>query len=420
MKSDFKILLFCFSGFLAVFILFGFVSAQEIDKQRALEIVQSQGGPGGCNSEESCRAFCDEPGNYEVCINWARDNGLVSSEEAERAGKVAKVGREFSGPGGCQSLEECRNFCDEPSNHEICLDFAVQQGFLSAEEAQRIKEFRSRAGKIREEFEARPEIDPEFNKERAMEILQTQGGPGGCETFEECAEFCDQPGNQQACFEFAEEHRLFRNKENVQKIRKIISEGGPGGCRGPKECELFCSEPSNQELCFEWARQNGFVSEEQIRMMEEFKRRREELETRHDEFIEDFQQGVPPGEFLGPGGCTGAEECRKYCEDPAHQEECEAFKTSGGLQPPGFGGTPPAGTRPTGQMPSLSPYQSPNPSIETPAYSPIPQPAANPATECTERDGHWDPEINTCIFKSPSILQQSGAYILETLKGFLR
>ena len=79
-------------------------------------------------------------------------------------------------------------------------------------------------------------------------------------------------------------------------------------------------------------------------MMEEFKRRRQEIEREHERRGEEFKppEGFhPPGEFLGPGGCKGAEECRKYCEGPTYKEECERFRTPGGVQPPGFGGTPP-------------------------------------------------------------------------------
>lgn len=472
------------SGFVAVFILFGFVLAQEIDKERAIEIVQTQGGPGGCNSETSCRAFCDSPDNFETCVSWARQNGLISGDEAERAEKFARQGRQFQGPGGCSSPEQCEQFCNQPQNHNICLDFAVQQGFLTSNEAERIKEFRRQAEEVRKEFEVETETDPEFDEDRARQILETQGGPGGCQTFDQCAQFCDQVQNQEVCFQFAERQGLFKNREAAEKIKKIISEGGPGGCRGerqcrafcenpdnfetciefaekhefikpeevekarrgaralkeggpggchgPKECEAFCSNPANQETCFDWSKGHGFVSDEQIRMMEEFKLRRQKMEEefrkRGEEFRppEGFHQSQPPGEFLGPGGTPPPEYtppieavCPKmptvdscpfgYRKEVAlSSKECGTYYhcVSGGSTSPEY--TPSSEYTP---IYSPAPTYSPTP-INEPYYE-------DPAARCTKEGGTWNSETKTCVFeKSGSILLNSGAYIKGAFRDF--
>ncbi len=409
MKPIFKIYSILFiGGLLAVFILFNGVGAQEIDKERAISIVQTQGGPGGCTDGVSCSAFCDNRDNYVTCISWARDNGLVSDTHAERAKRIAEQARDFSGPGECRSPEQCHAFCEQPQNHETCIDFAVSQGFMTQEEANRIKEFRREGERFREEterererFEQEFEVDPEFDKDRALKIIESQGGPGGCGSMEECEQFCENPKNQEVCFEFAERHNLFKNRGHAERIKKVLKEGGPGGCRGesqcrqfcenpdnfevclnfaqqneflkpeqvekarrgiealkdgpgdcrgPKECEEFCRRPGNQDVCFEWAKRHGLMSEEELRRIEEFKKRGEELREEFERRDEEFKppEGFkPPGEFLGPGGCKGAEECRKYCEDTVHKDECERFRTPSGGQPPGFGGTPPPGYSPS-------------------------------------------------------------------------
>jgi len=502
MSVKFRIgFLLMLSGLFAVLFFSYSVLGQEIDKERAISIVQTQGGPGGCTDEISCSAFCENPDNFEICVQWAQDNGLMRSREAEKAKRLARQARDFSGPGGCSNPEECRTFCENPENHDICLDFAVEQGFMTSEEADRIREFRKEAERFREEtergregLEKEFEVDPEFDKEKALQIVESQGGPGGCSSFEECEAFCENPQNQETCFKFAEEHGLFKNSEHAQKIKKVLSGGGPGGCRGesqcrkfcenpenfevcidfaeknefikpeevekarkgiralreggpggcrtPKECEEVCRTEANQEVCFEWAKRHGLMSEDELRRIEEFKRRGEELrkefEQRREEFEkrgEEFRppEGFrPPGEFLGPAGCVGAEECRKYCEDPAHQEECQSFRTPTGDQPPGFGGTPPPEGienypepkehicplmpeveckegqykkifyNPDGcsisECVSVEPYPTYSPSPEPyPYYSPTPAPK-----------------------EEPSILQETGGYILKSFKEFFR
>lgn len=505
MRIDFKNSLILFiGGLLAVFVFIGVVLAQEVDKDQALQLLQQIGGPGGCSSEESCRSFCDDPTNFDTCINWAQEHGLMSGDEAERARKFAEQGRNFSGPGGCQSPEECESFCNQPQNHEVCLDFAVGQGFLTSDEAERIKEFRREAERFREEGERikeRIEVDPEFDKERALQIIETQGGPGGCRTMDQCEEFCEEPQNQETCFAFAERHGLFKNREAVEKIRKIISDGGPGGCKGkdqchefcedpanfevciefaeehefikpeeverakrgaralkeggpggchsPRECESFCSNPTNQEVCFEWAKGHGFVSEEQIRMMEEFKQRREQIEREFERKGEEFRppEGFHPpgdGETFPAGQCfidpcanwPSGEDCPikapvvpVACNDPnCNSGPCLG---SGTVSPPPEaehiracfekGGVWTGSTCefPKGEF-TPPPEYSPLPKY-TPIYSPTPEVHENPATRCAKEGGTWNSEINTCVFeKGGSILQNTGVYILNAFKEFFR
>ncbi|MEK7579721.1 MAG: hypothetical protein AAB469_00830 [Patescibacteria group bacterium] len=468
-------------SFSVVFIFLGFVFAQEIDKERAIDIVQTQGGPGGCTDEESCRAFCENPDNFETCVNWARENGLVSEDHAEKTRKLARQAKNFSGPGGCSTPEECKAFCDQPQNHSTCIDFAVSQGFMTQEEADRIKQFRHEAekfreesGREREEFKPEVEVDPEFDKEKAKLIIESEGGPGGCSSMEQCEQFCEQEQNHQTCFEFAEKYELFKNKGHFQKIKKILKEGGPGGCKGekeckaycenpdnfevclefaqknefikpehvekarrgikalkeggpngcktPKECEDVCHKPENQEACFEWAKKHGLMSEEEMKKVEEFKKRGEEMRREFEQRGEEFkrkqehrsQEFEPPGKFLGPGGCVGAEECRKYCENPDHSEECGGFKTPSNIQPPGFGGTPPAEHQPEFTSPPENIPQNLDNYIEShkPEYSPAPE--HFPAPEYSPM-----PEFSPTP-EPHSYLNKTSAYILKSFRDFFK
>lgn len=477
MSGDFKKyfpLLSVGIAILAVFFIFADNSyAQEIDKDKALRIMSEQGGPGGCDSDVSCSDFCDN--NLEVCLNWAKDNGVISSENHEKHSNFVQQGGpggcktpetcrsycdnesnfdtclEFgqkhgliseeqaqrarkTGPGGCKTQKECQSFCENPQNHDVCIDHAVQEGFMTREEAERMREFRDKEKEFRrrsEEFRKetrRPEgpkhVEPGFDENKALQIISSQGGPGGCATFEACEVFCDNPNNQAACFDFAEKHELFTNKEEMKKMRQIMKDGGPGGCRGERECHQFCEneanfevcisfaeksglmtpeeierakkgiqalkeggpggcktreacdkvcqDPANQQSCFEWAKKHGLISDEELRFIEEAQKMREEFENKQHEFENRPPEGFkppegfrPPGEFLGPGGCTGAEECRKYCEDPAHQEECGGFKTPSRQQPPGFEGDQPS------------------------EFNRPPETFSDPSVECANHGGSW-------------------------------
>jgi len=311
----------CAAAFAVFFIFVSSSYSQEnFDKERALRVVSEKGGPGGCDSEASCATFCDNSDNLEVCINWARSNGVIVSEETvEKHSKIVREG----GPGGCRTSEECHAFCEQPQNHDVCIDHAVQQGFMTAEEASQIREFRTREAEFRkrsEEFRNRSETkqpeprgaDAGFDKERALQIITAQGGPGGCGTFQECENFCDSPNNQSACFEFAEQNDLFTNKEELVKFKRIMQEGGPGGCRGERECHAFCESQANMEVCISFAEKNGLMPPEEI---------------------ERAKKGIQAMREGGPAGCNTRESCENVCQNPANQEACFEWAKKHGLIP---------------------------------------------------------------------------------------
>lgn len=290
----------------------GVISQENYDKYSGFS---KQGGPGGCKTENECESYCDAENRFDECIAFAEKEGIISADDAARARKT--------GPGGCKTEKECRAFCENPQNQESCIDHAVSEGFMTQAEAQRVREFqktaddfRKRAGEFRkrarEDFE-RPEvkeIDPGFDEEKAKELIETQGGPGGCSTFGECEAFCDNPSNQEACFAFAEENGLFRNAAEAEKIKRILKDGGPGGCRGEKECQNFCENEANFEVCIAFAEKEGFLPPEEL---------------------ERAKKGIKALKEGGPLGCKTKELCETVCQDPANQEVCFNWAKNNGL-----------------------------------------------------------------------------------------
>jgi hypothetical protein len=88
------------------------------------EFPPPEGGPGGCTSPQQCAQYCLD--NYEDCVEWTklhpRYGPAPSREELERYAR-GEFEQEFSGPGGCSSEQECREFCSRPENFEECRRF---------------------------------------------------------------------------------------------------------------------------------------------------------------------------------------------------------------------------------------------------------------------------------------------------------
>lgn len=267
---------------------------------------------GNCASEEECRAYCEQPENIEVCIDFAEKNGFMSKEDAERAKRMAIQFKSegFNGPGGCNSPQSCESYCKE--NHEACIDWAVDNGHMTKEEADRAKKFGPNfegpgGCKGREACEAYCEQNMEaclqwaeengmMNEKEAQAAKKfiTEGGPGGCKTFKECRQFCENPDNVPACMDWAVENG-FMSAEEAERAKKamLAMQNGPGGCSGPRECEAYCRNPDNMQACVDWACDNGFMNEQQCEVAKQYTQRA----------------------FEGPGGCKTPEACEAYCRE---------------------------------------------------------------------------------------------------------
>jgi len=88
-----------------------------------------------------------------------------------------------------------------------------------------------------------------------------EGGPGGCTTIKECAQYCLQ--NYDACVQWTREHPAYGSPPPIESLQRIASEEyggfvGPGGCTTPEACREFCSKPENMEECRRFAMEQGF------------------------------------------------------------------------------------------------------------------------------------------------------------------
>jgi len=265
---------------------------------------------GNCGSPDECKTYCDNPVNKDVCMEWAKSVGLIQDEPR------ARIEENVSGPGGCSSQQECSRYCESPNHANECLDFAVKEGFMSEEEAERIR--------------------TNMNREANMT------GPGGCSSREECDSFCRNPENSATCLQFAVAEGMLTQEEadfllqaeqrhrmrgsggpggprgpggpdiDEEKVKQMLSEGmvGPGGCVTMDECDVYCSVGGNDEECMNFAIEHGLIPSDQI---------------------EKFKKLMTMG---GPGGCRGQQECDAYCDQPNHQDECMQFAIDNELMPP--------------------------------------------------------------------------------------
>jgi hypothetical protein len=254
----------------------GLLEDEEIEAYEEAHEALVNGGPGGCSSESECEAFCSDISNMDICLEFAEEHGLMDEEELAEARAVqSAIDAGYSLPGECTDEDSCEDYCSDPANADECLDFAAAAGLMNAEE---IEEARA-----------------------VMDIMAAGGGPGGCTNQSSCEDYCSDNVNFEECTAFAVEAGFMTPEEAA--VMMETGGQGPGGCTSEEECAAYCGDDSNMEECIDFAAASGLISEEEL----------ETMQTMMDE------------DFTGPGGCSDPLSCEEYCSDSANIEECGLF-----------------------------------------------------------------------------------------------
>lgn len=213
--------------------------------------------PGGCTNKESCDTYCQDDAHFGECIDFADKVGIVSKEEVELARKT-----HGKTPGDCakgaHSAEEgkraCSAYCAKSENQQVCMDFAVQIGLITAGDAQDLS-----SGGSLEDFNAcLPHINEEMLK--CFDVL-------GKDTFEKLkvGELPDDPNNLKTLLGGIKEVRACLNRNTDEAFGDLAKdfpdaavclekELGPNPAERIKSGKISCREfPDVQKkinICF--------------------------------------------------------------------------------------------------------------------------------------------------------------------------
>ena len=95
---------------------------------------------GYCRDAKECALYCEIPQNKAACWSWgkykleSRVLGVTTMSEEERRmmetkAKQYNITFPIADLGNCAGPQECRDFCEEPSNQTTCMAFAKKKGF---------------------------------------------------------------------------------------------------------------------------------------------------------------------------------------------------------------------------------------------------------------------------------------------------
>ena len=271
----------------------------EINKEKAVKILEKEKGPGGCSTLEECKEYCSDLSHAEECFSFAEKHGLVAPKDLEKIRIMTKVMKEKGGPGGCKNQKECDEYCALPEHQDECLEFAQKHNLVSPQEVKMMK--------------------------------MAGGGPGGCKNQKECDAYCSKPEHMEECLMFSV-RQGFMTEEEAQRmieIMKIQEQRGKRLRGAPPKEKIGPTIPPMFEKGMPAERKwpdlrEGFGPQE----MPPPEVMPPKGEMPPSSGIPPVR--MPPRELMrGPGGCQTPEECEAYCAKPEHAEECRKFQ--GGL-----------------------------------------------------------------------------------------
>lgn len=167
--------------------------AGEFEPQEKQALLEKAKSNLGCNSEESCRALCEN--NKDKCIAFMKQHGpeRMKAKYGEYSQMMDKAKLEL----GCTSMETCKKLCDGPEGTNRCKKFSDQYA-------------------------------PTEYRQQQQEFIQTAKERLGCASHESCKTFCDNPENSDKCATFV--------RQDISKPMPII------GCTTETQCKAICEQ----------------------------------------------------------------------------------------------------------------------------------------------------------------------------------
>lgn len=247
---------------------------------------------GGCADKNSCKAYCADEANHDVCEQFAADHGISAAPSNQREGKLKAVQKD-GGPGNCavgakDPQASCKAYCDSTDHIDTCVAYGKSHGFLAGKQL-------AEAEKVAKALKGGAKL------------------PEGCTDRDSCKAVCENPSTvaqAKSCFAFGKAAGLLPpgfDEDRAGKVFMAIQDGTAPfkSIKDFRQCEQPKDDDTLQK-CVDFGVKSGMLDEKQAAVIKKTGGK-------------------------GPGGCVG-EACHAYCED--HQQECFQFSKDNGLVTP--------------------------------------------------------------------------------------
>ncbi len=192
----------------------GFISQAQVAEAIKVRDIALQGGPGGCVGLKQCRDYCSVSSNFNECISFGKEVGIITQKQADEMQEFSKKG----GPGGCKTQQECNEYCKNPETAIACVGFMIDQGYLSDEQIktmeQDLKESQEAMYKKIEEYAEQYGLDEEEKQEMLKKIE---------ESMQFYKDILEKPSSSKPVRSIAQ--RIRRERGFLARTTKLIAQG---------------------------------------------------------------------------------------------------------------------------------------------------------------------------------------------------
>lgn len=258
---------------------------------------------GFCRDAKECYLYCEIPENKAACWSYGKyivgndvlgvttmnaDEKRMMEEKAKRYNVTFPI----ADLGNCAGPQECRDFCENPANQTVCMDFARKKG-----------------------FDKEMERSDGMDANRRNELLDKAKIELGCTSMESCSRICE--NDHELCKTFAKKYGVYkeppqpRDRYTIKEKQELMQNARLElGCTSMESCKSTCEK--NPERCMAFAKKHGIGDDEkeeekQEKPKEQFGNRQyqrgepdNDASDYHNERFDD--DGMPElGENLLPG-----------------------------------------------------------------------------------------------------------------------
>ncbi len=175
---------------------------------------------GNCTSMESCKTYCSNEVNRDVCVAFAKQKGFYKQVQNPNEQSFLEDAKKEL---GCDSKEACKAFCQDQSHKDVCIAFSKKHSLERNQNQQQEQSSASSSTIV----------------EKAKTFL-------GCDSYVSCRAFCEQVANKEKCSQFARQLK-------GALPNKIMEESSASASVGERQKALYCRE--HPEQCKEMLRQ---------------------------------------------------------------------------------------------------------------------------------------------------------------------
>lgn len=275
--------------FFFIFFLFSFLI---FNSAASAQVVYPISELGNCRDAQECYLYCEIPKNTPACWSYGKYvlHKQVLAETDEDIAKKYGISFPIAELGNCTNVNQCKAYCDNPSNYEACANFASTHGLQGGTSQ--------------------------------SDLVEKAKGELGCTSIESCKTYCEK--NVQACTEFAKRHGAYREEESLDAREQALLEKAKGalGCSSLSSCYKVCEQ--NPQACMEFMKKQGMYYETTHEGF--YSSSGEKLPCNSEGECQKYCENNPTACGASPPPCNSDESCRKYCEE--HPDECKGYSSS--------------------------------------------------------------------------------------------